>query len=132
MRNGHHVGTAAGMAAGQGFTMKGTSGADAIMCHILVQELIGSAIATAKASGNQRYDFRGIPNDGTIHIPMIVDTKTLTGNPYPSAIDLTRFAWLIMDHAGLDVCDGTALFWEHDKTVNSHLLAAYRGGLWSV
>ncbi len=26
------------------------------------------------------------------------------------------------------LCDGTALYWEHDKTVNSHLLAAYKGG----
>jgi len=121
-----YVGSAASISAGQGFTMKGTSGADAIIPYTGAGAN-RSAIATAKASGNQRYDFRGIPNDGTINVPMIVDTKTLTGNPYPSAIDLQD---LLVDNgpAGLDVCDGTALFWEHDKTVNSHLLAAYRGG----
>jgi len=121
-----YVGSASTIGAGQGFTMKGTSGADAIIPYTGAGAN-RSAIATAKASGNQRYDFRGIPNDGTINVPMLVDTKTLTGNPYPSAIDLQD---LLVDNgpSGLDVCDGTALFWEHDKTVNSHLLLSYRGG----
>lgn len=121
-----YVGSASTIGAGQGFTMKGTSGADAIIPYTGAGAN-RSAIATAKASGNQRYDFRGVPNDGTINVPMLVDTKTLTGNPYPSAIDLQD---LLIDNGptGLDVCDGTALFWEHDKTVNSHLLLSYRGG----
>jgi len=124
-----HVGTAASIGAGQGFTMKGTSGTDAIVPFTGAGANRSTITPTtgSKASGNQRYDFRGIPNDGTINIPMLVDTKTLTGNPYPSAIDLQD---LLVDNgpAGLDVCDGTALFWEHDKMINSHLLLAYRGG----
>ncbi len=124
-----HVGTAASIGAGQGFTMKGTSGTDAIIpfTAAAANRSVITPTTGSKASGNQRYDFRGIPNDGTINVPMLLDTKTLTGNPYPSAIDLQD---LLIDNgpAGLDVCDGTALFWEHDKMINSHLLLAYRGG----
>ncbi|QYS90319.1 hypothetical protein JJC04_09060 [Flavobacterium covae] len=50
---------------------------------------------------------------------------TLTGNPYPSAIDLNLF---LNDVDNIPFSDGTALFWEHDKTVNSHYLGEYRGG----
>jgi hypothetical protein len=41
--------------------------------------------------GEQRYDFRGKPNDGTISITVLNLQFTLTGNPYPSAIDLSAF-----------------------------------------
>lgn len=89
--------------AGEGFTMKGTSGS-------------GSA---------QRYDFRGKANDGTLLVPITNNNSTLTGNPYPSAIDLNM---LLTDITNSSIIDGTALFWEHDKTANSHYLAQYRGG----
>jgi hypothetical protein len=47
---------------------------------------------------------------------------TLTGNPYPSAMDLSAFLTDAINTTGV------AYFWEQDKTVNSHLILAYRGG----
>ncbi|WP_298394604.1 T9SS type A sorting domain-containing protein [Flavobacterium sp.] len=117
------------IAAGQGFTMKGVSGTDTTNPNEAVANNIGSA---------QRYDFRGKPNDGTITIGVATGASTLTGNPYPSAIDLNLFlvggpgpdliSGTSDDIPGNPNCDGTALFWEHDKTVNSHNIAQYRGG----
>jgi hypothetical protein len=106
------VGSASTLNAGEGFTMKGTAGTDGTTVDG-VQNNIGSA---------QRYDFRGKPNDGTIDIPVLTDKMTLTGNPYPSAIDLRAFL------IGETNCSGTAYFWEQDKTVNSHNIADYKGG----
>jgi hypothetical protein len=106
------VGSASTLNAGEGFTMKGSSGTDTTPVDG-VQNNPGSS---------QRYDFRGKPNDGTIDIPVLVDKLTLTGNPYPSAINLKLF---------LDSepnCTGTAYFWEQDKTVYSHYVADYKGG----
>ena len=37
---------------------------------------------------DQTYDFRGRPNNGTITAPITNDAKNLSGNPYPSALDL--------------------------------------------
>ncbi|WP_300568099.1 T9SS sorting signal type C domain-containing protein [Flavobacterium sp.] len=111
------VASASILNAGQGFTMKGTSGSDATV------PFVG---AGANNSGSkQRYDFRGKPNDGTINVPVLNANMTLTGNPYPSAIDLNLF---LTDPTNAALLDGTALFWEHDKTANSHLLVQYRGG----
>lgn len=101
--------------AGQGFTMKGTSGSDATNVGEVAVNNPGSA---------QRYDFRGKPNDGNITINVGLNSFTLTGNPYSSAIDLNLFLTDPLNAA----IDGTALFWEHDKTVNSHNIAQYRGG----
>jgi len=106
------VGSALTINPGEGFTMKGTSGTDATTVDG-VQNNSGSA---------QRYDFRGKPNDGTIDIAVLPGELTLTGNPYPSAIDLPAFL------NGETNCTGTAYFWEHDKTVNSHYIADYKGG----
>lgn len=111
------VASASTLNAGQGFTMKGTSGTDAT---------VPFAGAGANNGGSaQRYDFRGKPNDGTINVAVTAGMQTLTGNPYPSAIDMQLF---LTDPTNTALCDGTALYWEHDKTVNSHLIAAYRGG----
>jgi type IX secretion system substrate protein len=112
-----YVGSAATIAAGEGFTMKGTSGTDATTV-IGVQNNPGS---------RQRYDFRGKPNDGNINVSVIgtAGNMTLTGNPYPSTIDLDLF---LTDPGNTPLIDGTALFWEHDPTVNSHLIVNYRGG----
>ncbi|ESU29306.1 hypothetical protein FLJC2902T_07020 [Flavobacterium limnosediminis JC2902] len=93
---------------GEGFTMKGTDGT-----------------SVNNPGANQRYDFTGKPNDGTINITVAAGMRTLTGNPYPSAINLNLF---LRDPANLAVMNGTAYFWEHDDTVNSHYVAAYRGG----
>lgn len=106
------VGSSSTINPGEGFTMKGTSGTNTTTVDG-VQDNPGSA---------QRYDFRGKPNDGTINIPVLTGEWTLTGNPYPSAIDLQAFL------LGETNCDGTAYFWEQDKTVNSHYIADYKGG----
>lgn len=103
-----YVGSANTINAGEGFTMKGTDGTSA-----------------NNPGANQRYDFRGKPNDGTIGITVAAGMRTLTGNPYPSAINLNLF---LKDVANLAVMNGTAYFWEHNDAVNSHYLAAYQGG----
>jgi len=108
------VGAATTIAAGEGFTMKGTSGTDAITVN-----------GTPNNSGSkQRYDFRGKPNDGTIDISVLPGELTLTGNPYPSAINLQEF---LLDIDNIK-CTGIAYFWEHDKMVNSHYITDYKGG----
>ena len=106
------VGSSSNLNAGEGFTMKGTSGTNLITVNG-VQNNPGTA---------QRYDFRGKPNDGTISIPVAFEQFTLTGNPYPSAIDLSAFL------TNATHCTGIAYFWEQDKTVNSHYIADYKGG----
>lgn len=106
------VGAGNTLNAGEGFTMKGTAGTNATTVDG-VQNNAGS---------KQRYDFRGKPNDGTIAIPVAVGQYTLTGNPYPSAIDLSAFLVSATNSTGI------AYFWEQDKTVNSHYIADYKGG----
>ena len=108
-------GATTNISAGQGFTMKGVSGFDATN---------PGESTTNNPGNNQRYDFRGKPNDGTIVINVGAGASTLTGNPYPSAIDLNAF----LTDPSNSAIDGTALFWEQDNTVNSHNIADYRGG----
>lgn len=108
-------GAAKDISAGQGFTMKGTNGSDAT-------DVGETALNNPNPGSKQRYDFRGKPNDGDITITVANNNFTLTGNPYPSAIDLSAF---LTDATN---CTGIAYFWEHDKTVLSHALLAYRGG----
>ena len=103
------------LAAGQGFTMKGTSGTD--------NTNVGEATLN-NPGGAQRYDFRGKPNDGNITVGVDLNKMTLTGNPYPSALNVNAF---LLDPANT-AFDRTAYYWEHDKTVNSHNIAQYRGG----
>lgn len=103
------------IAAGQGFTMKGTAGTDPIT--------VGEATAN-NPGGAQRYDFRGKPNDGTITVSVGLDKLSLTGNPYPSALHVNAF---LLDPSNTD-CTGIAYYWEHNKTVNSHVLVNYQGG----
>lgn len=106
------VGSSSSLNAGEGFTMKGTSGTNGFTVNG-VQNNPGS---------QQRYDFRGKPNDGTISIPVAIAQFTLTGNPYPSAIDLSAFLLAETN------CSGIAYFWEQDPSVNSHFIADYKGG----
>lgn len=107
-----YVGSGSTLNAGEGFTMKGTSGTNA------------NTIAGVQNNPgmNQRYDFRGKPNDGTILIPVSTGKLVLTGNPYPSAIDLSDFLTKATNSTGI------AYFWEQDKTVDSHYIADYKGG----
>ncbi|MDI1255558.1 MAG: T9SS type A sorting domain-containing protein [Flavobacterium sp.] len=110
------IGSATTIAPGQGFTMKGTGGTDTtVVENNAVQNNSGSA---------QRYDFRGKPNDGNIAVNVAPASFTLTGNPYPSALNMNAF---LLD-AGNTACTGIAYYWEQDKTVNSHYLADYKGG----
>lgn len=112
------VAGATNLAAGEGFTMKGTSGTDAT-------DPEGTGILNNPGTGAQRYDFRGKPNDGTITINVGAgNASTLTGNPYPSALHLNAFLLDPLNNA----CNGIAYFWEQDKTVDSHYLSAYKGG----
>lgn len=101
------------IAAGQGFTMKGSSGTD---------NSYSDAGQTNNPGSAQRYDFRGKPNDGNITINVGAGMRTLTGNPYPSAIDLKAFLLSATNTTQI------AYFWEQDPTTNSHLIASYKGG----
>lgn len=131
------VGNASTIAPGEGFTMKGVSGSDTTVADATEGK-------QNNPGNNQRYDFRGLPNEGTINIPVgnaagPNPNRTLTGNPYPSAINLNLF---LLENSGYTVnystgattfvgspvIDGNAYFWEHAKTANSHYLNAYVGG----
>jgi len=101
--------------AGEGFTMKGSSGTDIVINPV-------DGVQNNLDGYHQRYDFRGKPNDGTINIPVMEDQYTLTGNPYPSAINLSKF---LIDQTN---CTGIAYFWEQDKMIASHNIGDYRGG----
>jgi hypothetical protein len=107
------VGSTTTINVGEGFTMKGSSGTDATTVN---------GVANNSNGKQQRYDFRGKPNDGTIEITVKPLEWTLTGNPYPSAIDMRAFLLAELN------CSGVAYFWEQDKMVNSHYLADYKGG----
>lgn len=103
------------ISAGQGFTMKGTSGTDPTNISENTVNNPGSA---------QRYDFRGRANDGNITINVLEENYTLTGNPYPSSLNLNAFLLDSDNTAGT----GIAYYWEQKKTVNSHYLDQYEGG----
>ncbi|MEP6260935.1 MAG: PKD-like domain-containing protein [Gillisia sp.] len=95
---------------GEGYTMKGTSGA--------------VALATA-----QNYTFLGLPNNGLIELWSDVDRNYLLGNPYPSALDSHEF---IDDNLAprrdANHFDGSLYFWDHFGKVDSHILLEYVGG----
>lgn len=95
------VGAFGSLLPAQGFTLK------------------GSGAATPK----QNYAFVGKPNNGTITTTIAPGNLNLSGNPYPSALNATKF---IKDNIG--VIDGTLYFWEHFPNNNSHQLADYQGG----
>lgn len=130
--NWQFVGNTTTLNPGEGFTMKGTSGTDA-----LVVDADGVANKTGLA---QRYDFRGRPNDGNIIVAVSTGNRTLIGNPYPSAINLNMF---LIENSGRsfnastgvvsaggnpNVIRGEAYFWEHSKSGASHNLNTYVGG----
>jgi hypothetical protein len=104
------------LGAGEGFTMKGTSGSDATVPH--------TGAGTNNAGSAQRYDFRGKPNDGTIINNVANGAFTLIGNPYPSTIDIHLF---LLDAGNAASINGTVYYWDQ-ANVNSHLIAAYQGG----
>jgi len=108
-----HIGSTGILNAGEGYTMKGTSG-------------------NAKISDRQNYVFKGKPNNGTIKLNIGKDQNYLLGNPYPSALDINKF---IKDNLR-DVTDGkntqnifngAVYFWDHFAG-KTHILAEYIGG----
>ena len=131
--NSIETGTAA---PGLGFTMKGTNG--------------NSGSFDPDTQG-QRIDFRGKANTGTIDIPVLEPVAdptdidgdgltteyqwTLSGNPYPSALDAGALLW---DSENLgpdgiagttdDISTGSLYFWDQDIASNSHFINDYVGG----
>ena len=107
--------------AGQGFIMKGVSRIGTPGNHDFV------------------YDFRGRPNNGTISFNTIPVTgsdmeQVLTGNPYPSALDLNRLFYDTQegDAPGTDNLENSEiesfLFWDEDRTIDSHFYVDNKGG----
>jgi len=109
----NHVTNTGNVDTGLGFTMKGSP------------------------TANNTIDFRGRPNTGTLTHTcdfsgtdsdttsgLSTQVETLTGNPYPSAMDLVLFLRNATNQISLD---GSIYFWEQ-KTINSHYLTAYEGG----
>jgi len=98
--------------AGEGYTMKGTSG-------------------LAEITTNQNYVFKGKPYNGDIVLPIALNTDRLVGNPYPSAIDADEF---ILDNinsgagrASSNIINGALYFWDHFSGA-THYLSEYVGG----
>lgn len=108
-------------APGRGFIMKGTN----------VSPHTGSADpALIHADLNvQQYDFRGRPNSGNITVPIYgpvggEDRFMLTGNPYPSFLDLAAF---FNDVDNIGKIDHIA-FYEEDRSINSHFYESNKSG----
>lgn len=134
--NSIETGTAA---PGLGFTMKGTNATSGGFDPI---------------TQGQRIDFRGKANTGTISVPVAVPLDpldnspadgdfefqwTLTGNPYPSALDMRDLLW-DTDNLGADNLEGTSddlttgalYYWDQEPSDNSHFIESYTGGYASV
>lgn len=142
--NWSYVGDSGSVSSGLGFTMKGVSGDDTTAVG---ESTVNNPTGAGGLNDYQRYDFRGKANDGTIDITVAAPTmadqypnSTLTGNPYPSAINLNLF---LLENSGYvvnyttgavttggatDVINGNAYYWEHQKPATSHLLLQYVGG----
>ena len=105
---------------GEGFSMKGVG---------------GGTTPTSTA-----FDFRGRPNNGTIEVAVKKGQRTLVGNPYPSAMNLSYYLLynsggnvtgcegIGTPATGSQVITGEAYFWESDERVQSHYLFDYQGG----
>ncbi|ULC60843.1 T9SS type A sorting domain-containing protein [Flaviramulus sp. BrNp1-15] len=89
-------------------------------------------------NANNVLDFRGRPNNGTITVSCTFDgvddqpssgtpntAETLTGNPYPSTLDLKLF--FVNSATNQTNISGEIFFWEQ-KIKSSHNLADYEGG----
>lgn len=100
-----YVGDGTGVQPGRGFSMKGVG------------------------TGNvgQLYDFRGRPNNGDITVPIsdgpATNRGTLTGNPYPSALDLNKVFW----EPGNEEIE-FFYYWDEDRSIDSHYYVDNQGG----
>ncbi|MCF6306906.1 MAG: T9SS type A sorting domain-containing protein [Flavobacteriaceae bacterium] len=72
---------------------------------------------------NQNYDFRGRPNNGTMSVAVLNGEHTLSGNPYPSALDLNR---VFYDPDNTEILQFK--YWDEDRTIDSHLYIDNKGG----
>ena len=116
-----------GAPAGYGFTMKG------------VNEGTGGPLGNTTL--DQTYEFRGRPNNGDFKITVMGPTvtgntnppdvavesakMTLSGNPYPSALDLNKLYW---DNTTLNAI----YFYDEDRSKMTHLYSQkpYGYGVW--
>lgn len=96
--------------AGFGFTMKGVN-----------QGIQPTVDRNGVVSNHEQlYEFRGRPNSGTFEIPVQEPDgseirMTLSGNPYPSALDLNRVYY---DSENSDLI--AFYYYDEDRTVGSH------------
>lgn len=137
------VGQSGTVASGLGFTMKGVSGDDTTTG--IGEATVNNPSGSGGLNDYQRYDFRGKANDGDIDITVAglagqYPNSTLTGNPYPSAINLNLFllensgyvvnytSGAVTSGGSVNVINGNAYFWEHQKPATSHVLVQYIGG----
>jgi len=72
---------------------------------------------------DQNYDFRGRPNNGNMDVEVLDGKYTLSGNPYPSALDLNR---LFYDSDNTEI--NSIRYWDEDRSVDSHYHTANKGG----
>lgn len=107
-----HVGVDFDVMPGEGFTMKGVNGTD----NMLINGIENNP------GNRQRYDFRGLPNDGEIKVEIRKEQSVLVGNPYPSALHLQSF---LMENPA---STGIAYFWDSRTNGDSHYLKDYEGG----
>lgn len=63
--------------------------------------------------------FYGIPNNGTISIPIVVNVGNynLIGNPYPSALDINAF---LSYPSNISKVDATVYLWTHNTPIASY------------
>jgi hypothetical protein len=110
------IGTGNNTPVGYGFIMKGTD----------------VTLAGVPETQNQQYDFRGRPNNGDIVMPVQTGVNftdgipydfTLTGNPYPSALDL-NLVFNDIDNGEIN----SFRYWDEDRTINSHYYVDNKGG----
>lgn len=87
------------LSPGEGYTMKGTN----------------------TASISQNYVYHGAPNNGDYNFAITSGESVLLGNPYPSALDATKF---LNDN---NTVTGQMTFWV-DGGSTSHYLSDYLGG----
>ncbi|SDG99796.1 hypothetical protein SAMN04488062_103321 [Flavobacterium omnivorum] len=94
----------------------------------------GTLIPPGMPAVDDSLRFIGVPNNGTINIPVTVRTsdgvgERLVGNPYPSAIDADAFinANLVGTGTINQTITGTLYFWTHNHTLsgNDYLASDY-------
>ncbi|RDK83479.1 T9SS type A sorting domain-containing protein [Marinirhabdus gelatinilytica] len=113
--------------AGQGFIMKGVN------------------LDGAPGNHDYTYDFRGRPNNGQFDLATtpvtgnhpqndMPEQELLSGNPYPSALDLNRVFWDTQagDPDGTINTTNTEIikiaYWDENRAINSHLYTENEGG----